>query len=475
MDGGARRAAPAWAWIATFALLLATTLSQTRPYIGDESFYQVSAVRMVQTGDMLVPVFFGQPRFQKPILPYWITAAGQAWFGGRLWSGRVGFLVLACVLLWTTGAVAALGQTGRDRRTLAVALLASLTPFIEHARVAVTDLPLTCFSMLSLYAGLRSLGSTGRERHWALAASVFGGLACASKGPLGLLPLLAISLWLWRTRPPGYRASIWRLLHPVNVIVLATLGFAWYGWVFWRHGDELRAQFAVERAANLPTGFAHVPGHALYYAAALLVYSLPWAVLAGVAAWRRRARPERHTASRSDGLGPVAWYLGLTAVAIVFGLRDRNERYLLPLMPGLAACAAAWVEARGWSGWVRVASGALVLAHVAFFTGYRVVVGEPLADLVRAWEKGPAGAIAAYRLPERETGWLLTMTGGRLTMDPATARYAILDERSHPVFTDERHGYVRVIRSARTLRGLEWRGWRPSPVYRTYLLAASGP
>jgi 4-amino-4-deoxy-L-arabinose transferase-like glycosyltransferase len=463
---GARR------WIVCVALLLAATLGQTRPYVGDEAFYQVSAIRMIATGDLLVPVFDGAPRFQKPILPYWFTAIGHALCGVHLWSGRLAFVLLACVLLWVTGRLAAL-LLGGDSATVAVMVLASLTPFVEHARVAVTDLPLTCFSMLALFALCRSFAVPGRARWWTCVAFVAAGLACASKGPMGVLPVVAFTLWLWRAKPEGYREALRRCAHPGCWALLITVGFSWYAWVAWWYRDELLRQFAIERAANVSAGLMHVPGHLAFYAGALIVYALPWLILCMIFGRRHAATDGIGPRTLPTALAPVGWYLGLAMLTLVVVLRQRDARYLLVAMPGLALYVAALVQQRGWARWVRPAAATVFVLHVAFFIGYRLVCGEPLAELVRLWERQPTGALAEFQLPPRETGWLLALSNGRLESRPASASYVILDERSREAFGDAVRRPMHVIGSARVLREVEWRGSTPLAVYRTYLLVSA--
>ena len=62
----------------------------------DEAFYAESAREMVESGDWLTPHFNYEPRFQKPALYYWLTAAlvcrgtGRHEFSARLWSALAG-------------------------------------------------------------------------------------------------------------------------------------------------------------------------------------------------------------------------------------------------------------------------------------------------------------------------------------------------------------------------------------------------
>ena len=58
---------------------------------------------MRQTGDYMVPRHpDGSPRFEKPILTYWLVAASYALLGVSPLSSRLPFLVAGCGVLWLT-------------------------------------------------------------------------------------------------------------------------------------------------------------------------------------------------------------------------------------------------------------------------------------------------------------------------------------------------------------------------------------
>lgn len=86
----------AFLWAIVYAVLLAPTLNNTSPYQGDETFYTVSAEHMVRSGDWLVPVYFGEARFQKPILTYLLVASSYALLGVSLWSAACPWCWLPC-------------------------------------------------------------------------------------------------------------------------------------------------------------------------------------------------------------------------------------------------------------------------------------------------------------------------------------------------------------------------------------------
>ena len=53
----------------------------------DEAFYAEAAREMVESGDWLTPHYDYEPRFQKPVLYYWATAATFLVFLRRLVQG----------------------------------------------------------------------------------------------------------------------------------------------------------------------------------------------------------------------------------------------------------------------------------------------------------------------------------------------------------------------------------------------------
>ena len=61
----------------------------------DEAFYAESSREMVASGDWITPHYNYEPRFQKPVLYYWLTSAtylvtGASEMGARLWAALAG-------------------------------------------------------------------------------------------------------------------------------------------------------------------------------------------------------------------------------------------------------------------------------------------------------------------------------------------------------------------------------------------------
>src|SRR5512141_1868010 len=89
-------------------LLLAGTLfffqlGATGLFDADEPAYAGAAREMLERGDWVTPYFNGQPRFDKPILFYWLILLSYRVFGitefaVRFWSALAGLGLV--VLLW---------------------------------------------------------------------------------------------------------------------------------------------------------------------------------------------------------------------------------------------------------------------------------------------------------------------------------------------------------------------------------------
>jgi len=109
----------------------------------DEPYYAVPAAEMLQTGTWQVPVFRGQPWFDKPILFYWLVLANYRILGvsetsARLWSALAGLLGLVAVLAFGRR----IGLCGWDALAAPIVLATSLG-YALAARAAVTDMTLT--------------------------------------------------------------------------------------------------------------------------------------------------------------------------------------------------------------------------------------------------------------------------------------------------------------------------------------------
>jgi 4-amino-4-deoxy-L-arabinose transferase-like glycosyltransferase len=395
----------------------------------DEAFYAESAREMVESGDWLTPAFNYEPRFQKPVLYYWLAAgtyavAGPNAFSARLWSALSGvglvLVVAACARRWFDEIIA----------LLAGAITATTFGYFALARMALPDLPLAFFITLTIWAVF--VARLERARHpdrWLLLAGAAAALGFLTKGPLAVLVpgLVVVPILLVERRSFNIRLR--------DVVMAGALFVAlsspWYIAMWVRHGAEyLQGFFVGDNYERFATARFNDPRPWWFYLPVLAGGLLPWTPLTIL--WVRPVA-QFLTRRRDAGTLEVRLILWAALPLLFFTLSiGKQPRYILPVLPPIAILLAASIVERT-SEWqsrdgmrtrprpnraivAGCAVGGLVLvvlagtlyrarllflnvsdrttiavASVAFVVG-AVVVG---LSLTRAWRAAPAALAAA--------------------------------------------------------------------------------
>jgi 4-amino-4-deoxy-L-arabinose transferase-like glycosyltransferase len=315
----------------------------------DEAFYAESAREMVASGDWLTPHYNYEPRWQKPVLYYWLTSAtylvtGPTEFGARLWAALAG---LGLVLV-----TAAAGRRWYDESTglLAGAIVATNFGYFTIARMALPDLPLTFFITLAIWAALVStLESERSPRLFVLLAALGLGLGFLMKGPVGvIIPLIVIVPVLALER-----RSI--ALTPSDLVlgfgVFVAVALPWYAAMWITHGNAyLQSFFVGDNFERFATDRFNDPRPWWFYLPVVAGGLLPWTPLAltwlgPITAFLRRRR-EVHTID----LRLMMW----AALPLIFYTLSvgKQPRYVLPVLPPLALLLASSIVERTqqWRG-----------------------------------------------------------------------------------------------------------------------------
>lgn len=304
------------------------------------------AREMVRSGDYVVPRLAGEPRLNKPPLPYWLAAGAAHLLGGGADPSRtvmtravllppalLGALALFVVVLYGCKVF------GRPAGVMAGLLLGfSLLP-CRFAQLGYGDITLLflCAGMLCSAAWLVSVPRPGILS--ALALGITLGLAVLTKGHIPLLLLAAPVLFevLLRRRFNGRKV----LVFVAALVIAAAIAAPWFLAVMKREPTAWAAMSRELGEAVSPTG--HVQSDRWYYYFYRLAGSLaPWTLLL-LAAWPLGLKRCRELASESAGSVLLAREQArFFLVAFVLGLLGfylapkQQEHYLLPLLPALA-------------------------------------------------------------------------------------------------------------------------------------------
>ena len=367
----------------------------------DEAFFAEAAREMVESGDWLTPHYNYEPRFQKPVLYYWVTAAtfavtGPGELAARLWAALSGV-----GLVFVTAGLARRWYDD-DTALLAGAVVATSFGYVALGRMSLPDLPLALSVTTTIATSLIAIGDrVPRPRQWLLAAAVSAALGFLTKGPLAvvlpaavLLPILMIERRVSRVRAADVL---------VAAAAFTALAAPWYLAMWWRHGTPYLDSFFVgDNLARFATDRFNEPRPWWYYGPVIVGGVVPWApyLLLGLGATLR-------VLTLRGGLGSLETRLAIWMVLplTLFTLSvGKQPRYVLPLLPPIAILIAHGIVDRTRSGRGRdgglyqqrpdrglqaasLASGAILLVAAAL-----VWRARPLFVDIPAWQSMSAAA-----------------------------------------------------------------------------------
>jgi 4-amino-4-deoxy-L-arabinose transferase-like glycosyltransferase len=395
----------------------------------DEPAYAQAAREMMERGDWVTPTFNGNPRFDKPVLFYWLIIASYRIFGVtefavRCWSAlsAVGLTLMLCL--------AARRWFGPPADLWAGLAFATSALTALLARAAVTDMLLTLFvtaAVLSFLAALESstqplpllsptsggeagvMGKAGRA--WARAGWGAMALAVLVKGPVGLvIPALALGPALLILRE--FRSGLRRLIPWEGPVLFLALAAPWYVLVWNANGWAFVEGFILKHHVTRYTGV--VSSHAgplWYYLPVILVGFFPWSGFLPAALWAawRTARARRAERPADRALVICAcWLLGLFLFFSAAG--TKLPSYLFPAFPAMALLVGACGienekcsidEARIQSRLARLAPWIIGLVGALLAIGFALI--PFLFDRLRPAARGvldgvPAPTVLAFAL-----------------------------------------------------------------------------
>ena len=347
----------AWEALGIVVLSLVLNLAgngRTSLWDRDEPRYAECMREMRASGDYLHPRFNAEPRYQKPILIYWLMLGGTAIggdnpFGARLVSAFAG--AMSCLAIWLLGGRMFGPKVGR----LAGLIFATAPLAVVNAKLATIDATL-CLLLLLCQAALWSLAQNP-SRKVAIGFWVALALAMLTKGPVGPALIAASGLASWMLGGP---TACWRRLHwRWGLAVFVAIASPWYIAIgVLSRGDFFREAVGAQIVRRMTTGMEQHGGFPGYYPVTALLTFYPWSALLPLALLAAFAR--RKT---SPALGfALGWALG--PLILLECVRTKLVHYYLPSYPACALLVAWGVGAiadseRGLRRWPlgRLASG----------------------------------------------------------------------------------------------------------------------
>ena len=429
---------------------------------GEEGRRILPAVRMLETGNYLVPQVGSNPYYRKPPLVNWLVAASFKFFGVRNeWTARLpsALSVLAVAIALVTIACACLGARGS---IIAAMIWLTNIGIIEKGRLIEIEALYVSLCGLAIVLWLSFF--LQKKSPWLtwLPASVFLGLGLLAKGPTHLLFFYGIVIAVlayWKD---------WRVLvHPAHFVGLAVMiGIAAAWAIPFVHATT--SQVVIDKWSGQYTGrlkgidfkfsdwIQNVPRS--------LIYFLPWLLLFPFARFSKLQQQNEQRLARA-----LSWGIAVPFFAVNL-VPGGLARYSMPAIVsaswllGMICAGNALQWPRRWMKdervWARV---------VAAFVGLGLVIGAigyPVTAIVlrdRQQVKKAAAEINAL-VPPNEVLYAVNPDYQPIFFYVKAPVQYVSDVKNLP--DNVRYFLVRNKNEAEALAAGKWAPLRPRPIAR---------
>ena len=404
---------PAVLCLAALAYLI--DLGGSSIWDANEAYYVETPREMIERGDWVNPTFNYEPRFNKPVLAYWVVGGMYKVFGVSVGVERMAIAGLALVMVVAAWFLARAASMHPAAPVLAAIGLSANPRFFMFARRILIDVMLASFMTLILLFFALAERYPARRRLFLILMYVAVGLGVLAKGPVAAaLPALVFLLYLGVHRE-------WRRLRemmiPTGTAIALAIAAPWYVMLYaqggWTHISSFLLSENVERFTSTfgPTGRGP-----FFYLGVMFTDSLPWslALPAALAVWLRERR--QATEWPAIRIRTLLWLWIAVIVSFFSFSQTKQDLYIFPIVSAVAVLGAdvlarqvfgerPWLASRWLTG--GLAAGALLLAAGGGFALYVLSrAGSALAieGLMAAAIIAIAAAVAiAILMAQRQT------------------------------------------------------------------------
>lgn len=341
------------------------------PWLGETPFYSkgepreaIVAVSILQSGDWILPVNFGDDIPYKPPFLAWLIAIFAWIFNGGVVNEFISRLpsALAAIAMIMMGYNWAKKAQG-DRFALIMALVTATSFEVFRAAMACrVDMVLTAAMVGAVYIIHEIRQRPGRDNvGWYAAAAGMLTVATLTKGPVGsLLPCLAGGIYLLMRGDNFFKVSGRMILLCLVSFMLPAL---WY-YAAWKRGGDVFLDLAWEENIGRLTGTMSYSSHEKpfwYNFITIIAGMLPWTLLVLLSLFR--AGTFRHWPLNPAGM--LAMVTACTVILFYCIPASKRSVYLLPAYPFMAYGVTVIIESLRGTGVVRFFGRTMAFIGVA--------------------------------------------------------------------------------------------------------------
>jgi 4-amino-4-deoxy-L-arabinose transferase-like glycosyltransferase len=238
----------------------------------DEGAFSQATMEMFQRGDFLSTYLNGIPRYDKPILVYWLQAAFVLVLGPSEWAFRLPSALCATAWCWLIFLFAR-NQYNTSAGLTAAACAATSVGVFVIGRAATADALLNLLIAASVFSTW--LYMQRDERKWLYGMFTAMALGVLAKGPVAILVPGAVTLLfcLFRKTPKVWLRMVfdWR-----GIALFLLIAAPWYAVILYKEGwafvDGFIMKHNVQRFSQPLQSHG---GSLVYYLPVVLIASLP--------------------------------------------------------------------------------------------------------------------------------------------------------------------------------------------------------
>ena len=238
----------------------------------DEGAFSQATLEMFQRGDFLSTYLNGVPRYDKPILVYWLQAACVLLLGPTEWAFRLPSAV--CATLWC-GLVFLFTRSiyGISAALAAAACTATSVGVFVIGRAATADALLNLLIAAAMFSAWLYLQRG--ERKWLYGLFAAMALGVLAKGPVAILVPGAVTLLfcLLRKTPKVWLRMVldWR-----GIALFLLIAAPWYAIILYKEGWAFVEGFIMKHnVQRFSQPLQSHGGSLVYYFPIVLLASLP--------------------------------------------------------------------------------------------------------------------------------------------------------------------------------------------------------
>ncbi len=239
----------------------------------DEGAFSEATREMMISKNYLTTWLNGAPRFDKPILIYWLQLASVRLFGlnefaFRLPSALGGTVWAASIFLF------ARKEIGNRQAFFAAAMMVLSLQVMVIAKAAIADGVLNCFLAISMF-GLFQHYKTGSNKAllFAFAAAGFGML---TKGPIAVIIPFAVT-FLFSLQERSLKTWFRMFFNPAGIFLFLAIALPWY-WLEYRDQGMafIEGFFFKHNISRFNSSFEGHSGSLFYYIPVIILGLMPF-------------------------------------------------------------------------------------------------------------------------------------------------------------------------------------------------------